>query len=157
MLLITTQTKWSCTDGAVHTNERQESHEGRVTWYPTSVSPCRPASVPQNLHWKLGQQTPSVGLFRDYGLNHIFFRNKTFLFFKIESWNFQHLFEKEFQLNQTTDKKNGNKNCLNDLNELKFCEFSRIFFSNRCWKFRISIWKNKTKILLKIYDLGHSL
>ena len=25
-----------------------------------------------------------------------FFRNKTFLFFKIESWNFQHLFEKEF-------------------------------------------------------------
>ena len=38
----------------------------------------------------------SLGLFRDYGLNHIFFRNKTFLFFKIESWNFQHLFEKEF-------------------------------------------------------------
>ena len=38
----------------------------------------------------------SLGLFRDYGLNHILFRNKTFLFFKIESWNFQHLFEKEF-------------------------------------------------------------
>ena len=33
-------------------------------------------------------------LLRDYGLNYIFFRNKTFLFFKIESWNFQHLFEK---------------------------------------------------------------
>ena len=29
----------------------------------------------------------SLGLFRDYGLNYIFFRNKTFLFFKIESWN----------------------------------------------------------------------
>ena len=27
----------------------------------------------------------------------IFFRNKTFLFFKVESWNFQHLFEKEFR------------------------------------------------------------
>ena len=27
----------------------------------------------------------SLGLFRDYGLNYIFFRNKTFLFFKIES------------------------------------------------------------------------
>ena len=26
-----------------------------------------------------------LGLFRDYGLEHIFFRNKTFLFFKIES------------------------------------------------------------------------
>ena len=35
-------------------------------------------------------------MFRDYGLKNTFFRNKTFLFFKIESWNFQHLFEKEF-------------------------------------------------------------
>ena len=54
----------------------------------------------QNLYWKLGQQSTicwnSLGLLRDYGLNHIFFRNKTFLFFKIESWNFQHLFEKKF-------------------------------------------------------------
>ena len=41
----------------------------------------------------------SLGLFRDYGLNHIFFRNKTFLFYKIENWNFQHLFEKEFREN----------------------------------------------------------
>ena len=30
-------------------------------------------------------------------LNFFFFRNKTFLFFKIESWNFQNLFEKEFR------------------------------------------------------------
>ena len=36
------------------------------------------------------------GIFRDYGLKKFFFRNKTFLFFKIESWNFQHLFEIEF-------------------------------------------------------------
>ena len=46
----------------------------------------------QNLYWKLGQQSAicwnSLGLFRDYGLSHVFFRNKTFLFFKIESWNF---------------------------------------------------------------------
>ena len=38
-----------------------------------------------------------LGIFRDYGLKNIFFRNKTFLFFKIESWNFQHLFEIEFR------------------------------------------------------------
>ena len=50
----------------------------------------RRGSWDQNHHWKLGQQTPSVGswnslgLYRDYGLNYIFFRNKTFLFFKIE-------------------------------------------------------------------------
>ena len=29
-----------------------------------------------------------LSLFREYGLDYIFFRNKTFLFFKIESWNF---------------------------------------------------------------------
>ena len=73
----------------------------------------------------------SLGLFRDYGLDHLFFRDTTFLFFKIEPCTFQHLFEKKmwnltkFQLNQTTDRKNGNKNCLNELNELKFCEVSR--------------------------------
>ena len=56
--------------------------------------------------------------FRDYGrgLNHVLFRNKNILFFKIESWNFQHLFEK---INHTTDRKNRNKDCLNELNELK--------------------------------------
>ena len=31
------------------------------------------------------------------GTLHIFFRNKTFLFVKIESWNFQHLFYSQFQ------------------------------------------------------------
>ena len=30
-------------------------------------------------------------------LKKYFFRNKTFLFFKIESWNFQNRFEKEFR------------------------------------------------------------
>ena len=39
----------------------------------------------------------SLGLLRDHGLNYIFFRNQTFLFFNIETWNFQHLFEKEFR------------------------------------------------------------
>ena len=48
----------------------------------------------QNLHGKSGQQSPicwnSLGLFSDNGQNYI-----SFLFFKIESWKFQHLFEKE--------------------------------------------------------------
>ena len=39
----------------------------------------------------------SLGLFRDYSLNHISFRNKTSLFFKIKSWNFQHLLEKKIR------------------------------------------------------------
>ena len=59
------------------------------------------------------------------------FRARTFLFFKIASWNFQHLFENKFRgltnfhLNQSTDTKNENNNCLNQLNELKLCEVSR--------------------------------
>jgi hypothetical protein len=55
------------------------------------------ACVYQNRHWKLGHRSAVcwnyLGLFRDYGLDHIFLRNKTFLFFKIESWNCQHLFK----------------------------------------------------------------
>ena len=34
----------------------------------------------------------------------------------------------KFQLIQTTNRMNENKECLNELNELKFCEVSRIFF-----------------------------
>ena len=49
----------------------------------------------QNLRWKLGQQAPSFGFILGVWLKNFFFRNKTF-FFKIESWNFQHLFEIEF-------------------------------------------------------------
>ena len=53
-------------------------------------------SITQNLHWKLGQLMPSFGSILAVRLKKLFFRNKTFLFFKIESWNFQKLFEKEF-------------------------------------------------------------
>ena len=66
----------------------------------------------QNLPGKMGQQSAicwnSFGLFRDYGLNYNFLGIIFFMFFKIESWNFQHLFEisiswtlVKFQLIQT--------------------------------------------------------
>ena len=47
---------------------------------------------------------------------------------------------------QTTDRKIENNNCLNELNDLKFCEVSRNSISNRCWKFQLSILKNKSFI-----------
>ena len=63
------------------------------------------------------------------------FRNKTFLFFKIESWNFQVQFESEFrETSQNFNsirqpiKKDKNNICLNRLNELKICEVSWIDF-----------------------------
>ena len=68
-----------------------------------------------------------------------FFRNKTFLFVKIESSNFQHQFDLGFHeplqnfssFRQTFRQlfSMGNKSCLN---ELKFCEVSRNNKSKRC-------------------------
>ena len=96
-----------------------------------------------------------------YGLKNIFFRNKTFLFFKLESWNFQVQFEIEFgetlqNFNSIRQpiKKNGNSNCLKKLNELKFCEVSRNPISNWTWKFQHSILKNKKVLLLKKIFFG---
>ena len=57
--------------------------------------------VNQNLPGKLGQQSTicwnSLCLFRDYSLYHVILGIKLFLIFKIESRNFQHLFEKELR------------------------------------------------------------
>ena len=51
----------------------------------------------QSLHWKLGQQAPSFRYILAYlettAENYFFRIHKTFLFFGIESWNFQHLFK----------------------------------------------------------------
>ena len=85
-----------------------------------------------------------------------FFRNKTFLLFEIESWNFQNLFEKEFyETSQTFNsirqpiEKDENNNCLNKLNKLELCEVSRNSISNWTWKFQLSILKNKKVLCLK--------
>ena len=89
-------------------------------------------------------------MFRECGQKNISFRNKTFLFFKIESWNFQNQFEKEFR--ETSQSFNSirqpieNNNSMNKLNELKFCEVSRNSFSNSCWNFQLSILKKKSFI-----------
>ena len=89
-------------------------------------------------------------------LKNNFFENKAFLFFKIESWNFQVHFEIEFRetlqnFNSIRQpiKKDENNNCLKKLNVLKFCEVSRILISNWTWKFQLSILKNKKVLFLK--------
>ena len=55
----------------------------------------------------------------------------------------------KFQLNQTIHRKVKNNNCLNELNEMKFCEVSRKVISNWCWNFQLSILKNKKVLFLK--------
>ena len=90
------------------------------------------------------------------GTLHIFLGIKLFLFVKIESWNFQQLFDLGFRetlqnfnsFNQTFrwHFSRGNKSCPN---ELKFCEVSRNNKSKRCWKFQNSILTNEKVLFLK--------
>ena len=83
--------------GLIKVTDIQDGVVGDLSTFRVDASK---AGEYQNLLGKLGQQSAicwnSLGLFRDYGLNYNFFRNKTFLFLKIENWNFQHLFENEF-------------------------------------------------------------
>ena len=91
-----------------------------------------------------------LGIFRDYRLKNIFFRNKTFLFFKIESWNFQHLFENKFR--GTSHNFNSIRQPIEKMKitivwmswmSWNIVRFHEKTFSNRCWKFQHSILKNK--------------
>ena len=89
-------------------------------------------------------------LFWPYGLDHIFFRNETFLLFNIESWNFQHLFFLKILWNLAISAhsvyswSNFYFNfSMGRLNGLQFCEVSWNSKSNSCWKFQLSILTNK--------------
>ena len=108
----------------------------------------------QNLYWKLGQQSTicwnSLGLSRDYGLNHIFVRNKTFLFFKIESRNFQNLFEKEFR--ETSQNFNSIRQPIEKMKitivwmswmSWNFVRFHEILFQTDAESFSFLSWKSK--------------
>ena len=93
----------------------------------------------------------------DYGLNHIFFRDKTFCFFKIESWNCQHLFEKEFcetsqNFNKHRQPIKKMKITMNELYELKLCGVSQ----NSIFSFLS--WKNKKVLFLcRIFFMPYCL
>ena len=99
----------------------------------------------QNLHWKIGQQSHLLELswpIERLQLRSYFFRNKTFLFFKIESWNFQHLFAYVFS--ETSQNFNS------------FCLYRQILFSfffhqlsdwvEILWGFTESFFKQMLKI-----------
>ena len=86
----------------------------------------------QNLRENWVSEMPSFGIIlaclETTAKKIFFFRNKTFLFFKIGNWNFQHLFKNEccettqnFNLISQPREKKCNNNCLNKLYELKLC------------------------------------
>ena len=75
------------------------------------------------------------------------------MFSKIESWNNHYLFE--IELCETSQNFNSFRQFLSSIFLLlKFCEVSQNSVSNRCWKFQLSILKNKKVLFLKKYSLG---
>ena len=98
----------------------------------------------QNLHWKLGQQSAicwnSLGQCRYYGLNHIYFRNKTFFFqdrkLKLSTSvckRFSSNFTK-FQFIQLIQTIFISIFCIRCLIELIFCDVSRFIFFKQMLK-----------------------
>ena len=95
-----------------------------------------------------------------YGLKNIFFRNKTFLFFKIESWNFQVQFE--IKIRETSQ----NFNSFSSFRQLlfsfflsvvwlswNFVSFHEILFQTDAESFSFLSWKTKQ---FYSYFLGRS-
>ena len=83
-------------------------------------------------------------------LKNFFFRNKTFLFIKIESWTLASVWKViAWNLTNFNSIKQPIENN-NFLNELKFFEVSQNSISDRCRKFQLSILKNKKVLFLKI-------
>ena len=91
-----------------------------------------------------------LDIFRDYSVNNIFLVKKYFLFFKIESWNFQHLFENRISWN------------LNSFRQLlfsffllvvwlswNFVRFLEILFQTDAESFSFLSWKTKKVLFLK--------
>ena len=68
-------------------NKRSLSRRGRRNSAPPKpiYIEGKKSKITQNLGTANAICWNSIGVFNDYGLNHIFFRDKTFLFFKIES------------------------------------------------------------------------
>ena len=112
-----------------------------------------------NLHFKIRTEGTSfwtyLGIFRDYSLKVFFLGIKLFCFqdrklkflasvWKRSSWNLMKF--ELIELIQTIFISIFSICCLI---ELKFCEVSRNSFLNRCWKFQLSILKNKKALFLK--------
>ena len=89
-----------------------------------------------------------------HGTLHIFFRNKTFLFVKIESWNFQHLFDLGFRetLQYFSLFRPSHNILLWGLKVVRmswnFVSFHKMIYQ-RDFRFQISILTNKKVLFLK--------
>ena len=117
------------------------------------LNPTIWGSTESYILWELRYITASGGwkiTIHGTWYNSIFFRNKTFFFVKIENWNFQQLFDREFrEILQNfrsfrwTFRKHfsmGNKSCPN---ELKFCDISQKRNEIDAENFRFLSWQTK--------------
>ena len=117
--------------------------------YCKCIMPCY--STKPKLSLKIGTANAicwnSLGLFRDYSLNHIFFRNKTFLFFNI---GFQHWCKNEFR--ETTQNFNSIRQWIEKMKikivwmswmSWNFVTFHEINFQTDTESFSLLSWKTK--------------
>ena len=128
-------------------------------WCYLNIKWCKLPKSSQNLHWKLGQLTPSFGSLLGYLMTTVkkkIFRNKTFLFLKIESWDFQHLFEKEFC--ETSQNFNSFRQLLFSFFlsvvwlTWNFVRFHEILLQRDGESFSFLSWKTKSFIPIKIFS-----
>ena len=105
------------------------------------IRSCKPKPSP-----KIGSVNKAFLFWYWQRLRKYFFRNKMFLFFKIVSWNFQHLFEKKCC--ETSQNFNSIRQPIEKIN-YNCLEVSQNSISNRCWQFQLSILKNKNVFFLK--------
>ena len=95
-----------------------------------------------------------LGMLRDYGLKNIFFRNKSFLFFKIDDWHFQNLFEIKFR--ETSLFSAHSDNCYFQF-FYRLCDWVEIlwgfmkFFFKQMLKVSALYLENKKVLFLKKY------
>ena len=113
--------------------------------------------VSQNLHWNLGQQTLSVGTLLAYLETKtwiIFFRNKTLLFFKIESWNsiclkkkYRETSQNFNSIRQQIEKVEIKIVCISYMS-WNFVRFHNFFFQTDAKRFSFLSWKTKKKYMI---------
>ena len=112
----------------------------------------------QNLHWKLGQLAPSFGCFLVYkrlrlkkyfclGIKLFFVFQDRKLKLSESVWKRISINLSEFEVIQLIQAIVIFNLSIGCLIELKLCELSLNSFSNRCWKFLLSIVENKKSFI----------
>ena len=113
-----------------------------LTFFDNLTKPSLKIRIASAIFWDY------LGMCRDYGQKNILFRNKTFLFFKIESWNFQHLFEIEFH--ETSQNFNSIRQLIEKMKITILWGFTKFFYKQMLKVSAFYLEQQKSLFLKKI-------